>query len=195
MSRDPRIDSLERRIETLRREYDLFLSGQRKAEPYALSKEIEDELMLLIRTPTISTVFKFQVRMLALRFRALGTQVRNLLELKAQRKSSGAPPIPDPLSSPPQPSMDIVVDAEMLHSPSALSIMVRKLLERTGLDHELPAGVTPEGLSATMAKKAASVIGKSGVQAVRYSIVPGSHGPRVKGEPVYEGRRISNAKD
>lgn len=195
MSRDPRIDSLERRIETLRREYDLFLSGQRKAEPYALSKEIEDELMLLIRTPTISTVFKFQVRMLALRFRALGTQVRNLLELKAQRKSTGAPLLPDQQPSPAAPSADILVDAEVLSTPAALSTMVRRLLERTGLDRELPSGVTAEGLSVTMAKKAATVIGKSGVQAVRYSIVPGSHGPRVKGEPVYEGKRISNAKE
>lgn len=182
MARDPRIDALEVRLEELKRQYDLYLSGQRRTEPVTLKLETEREILSLTRFPSSSTMFKFQVRTLAMRFRAMEAQVRNLLDLRQLR--SGTAPRPDGSSAP---LSDIIVDEMAIDNPAIIAGKVKALLNQAGGKVTLPGTMTPESLCQMMLTKAKSIVGKNNVKAVKYSLINGEQGPRVKGELVTVG--------
>lgn len=179
MARDPRIEALEVRLEELKRQYDLYLSGQRRTEPVTLKLEAEREIISLTRFPTSSTVFKFQVRTLAMRFRSMEAQVRNLLELRQLRSGNG--PRPDGANAP---LRDIVIDEMAIDNPAIIAGKVKALLSQAGGGAQLPGSMTPESLCQMMLSKARAIVGKNNVKAVKYSLVNGEQGPRVKGELV-----------
>lgn len=178
MVRDPRIDELEGKIDNLKREYDLYLAGNRRTEPLALRSEVEREVMLLMRFPTVSTVFKFQVKTLAMRFRSLETQIRNLMELRNQRLNIAEQTIKK------SDLQDVVVDSMAIENPAIIAARVKSLLSRVGANSSLPADMTAESLALMMINKAKAVVGKGNVHAVRYSLVDSEKGPRVKGETI-----------
>lgn len=175
MIRDHRIDGLAAKLDQLKREYDLYINGQRRTEPLDLRKDIEKSVMELVRFPTSSTVFKFQVKTLAHRFRSMETQIKNLMDMKmakmaAERIESGFDP------------QDIVIDEMAIENPAIIAERVKKLFNAAGLKGAIPADMTPDSLHRMMVSKARTVVGKGNVRAVKYSLVAGDNGMKVKGE-------------
>lgn len=179
MARDPRIVALEIKLEELKHQYDLYLSGRRRTEPVNLKSDAEREILALTRFPSSSTMFKFQVKTLAMRFRAMETQVRNLLDLRQLRAScSGKTVVTGAMMN------DIVVDEMAIDNPAIIANKVRALLSQAGGNALLPGTMTPEALCDMMLNKAKAIVGKNNVKAVKYSLVTSEQGPRVKGELV-----------
>lgn len=178
MARDQRLVELENKLEDLKRQYDMYLTGARRTEPLALRTETEREILLLTRFPSSSTMFKFQVKTLAMRFRSFETQMRNLMELRQQRAvNSEKVQVAAPLS-------DIVVDEMAIDNPAIIAAKVKTLLAQVGSKTTLPPGMTVEALSAMMVNKARGLVGKNNVKAIKYSLVAGDQGAKVKGEVI-----------
>lgn len=178
MARDQRITKLEEKIEQLKHEYDLFLNGNRRTEPLTMRKEAEREVMLLLRFPSSSTAFKFQVQTLAHRFRSLEAQVKNLLELKEQRQASAETIAPD------HALQNIIVDDLAISNPDLITARVKTLLKQAGIVGPEQSESAAAALCNMMVSKASAVLGRGNVLAVKYSLVPGEHGPKVKGEVI-----------
>lgn len=174
--KDQRLNEFVQKLDQLKHEYDLFLTGQRRTEPLKLRSELEREVLLLTRFPSSSTAFKFQVKTLAMRYRSFETQIKNLLELKAQRAQANEKTAPEPSFR------DVVVDALAIDNPALIAASVKSFLKQVGSVSNLPADMTPETLATIMVNKAKAMVGKDNVAAIRYCLVPSDHGPKVKGE-------------
>jgi hypothetical protein len=179
MAQDPNVSELEKKLSRLKRDYDLFLAGQLRVEPIALRREIEREIMHLTRSFVPSTVVKFRIKTLAHRYRSLETQLRNLMDLRVSRK-----PAAEESSS--QTSDSIIVDQIAIDNPSVIAARVRTILRNAAksADPNAPAAldISPEAFCQVLVNRARTMVGKNHVSAIRFRIVPGENGPRVKGE-------------
>ncbi|MBI5015709.1 MAG: hypothetical protein HZB55_09500 [Deltaproteobacteria bacterium] len=178
----PDLDRLEEKIQRLKREYDLFLAGQRRGEPVSLHDELDREIRRLSRYPLTSTVARFRMSSLAHRFRALETQIRSLLDQREARKRDGEPrPAPGPAS--------VVVDRAALENPRAIEAHLRAL--HRALAESLNGRTPPpvEGLKARLLEEARRLVERPGVAAVRFTLVCEEKGPRIRGELLPEGGR------
>ncbi len=170
------LDRLEEKIERLRREYDLFLAGKRKGEPLAIREEVEREILRLTRSPLSSTATRFRIRALAHRFQAVGTQVRNLVELRVSRKRARAAESPDGVA--------VLLDRAAVENPASvepqLGRIQKAIAEAVGGPISPPFPVIRERLfeEARRQMSAPDVVG------VRFSVVKGEKRPKIRGEVV-----------
>ncbi|MDW7708956.1 MAG: hypothetical protein SCH98_00670 [Deferrisomatales bacterium] len=175
MSRE-HLDRLERRIEQLRREYELFLAGQRRGEPVALREEIRRELLARTRQPPPSTAAGFRVRALALRFQAVEAQVRRLLEPRGARKGGR----PSGVGG----EQGVLLQRSCLEERGLLqggaARLHRELVCLVGERGAPPAGVVCERLEAEMRRQLAV----PGVEGVRFRVERGEAGATIRGTVV-----------
>lgn len=168
---------LELKLERLKREYDQFLAGNLRIEPLALRRDIEREIMQLTKSHIPSTSERFRIQTLAHRFRSLETQIRNLLDLRNSRRAAtgeSASQVPD----------YVIVDRMAIENPAVISARVRSILravEPKGAQGAHP-DITPEAFCQVLVNRAKTMVGKNNVNAIRFRIIPGENGPKVKGE-------------
>lgn len=181
MAKDTRIEELNREIDELKREYDLYLVGQRRTEPLTARTELERKVRALIREPSSSTAFKFRVKTLANRFRALESQLKKLLERKENRSLGVAG------QTRTQKPSSVIIDEMVINNPSLVVARVRKMvaeLKRDNPEVDNEAMLNPDSFSSALVGKAKSMVGKKDIRAVRFQIVKGENGHKVKGEPI-----------
>ena len=178
--RDPQVVLLERRIEDLRYQYDLYFSGHRRTEPASLLAEIDHDIIKATRSLTgKSTGLQFQLNTLAHKFRSLQARVRKTLE-RVEKARSGRRQNPGGAAAGKE-SSTFYVDKLSLENPSLLKRRIRALY--TGANK--PSG-NPDAISAALLNKAAEVIDRPGVAAVRFTVThgEGEKTPKVKGNLV-----------
>jgi hypothetical protein len=176
----PDLDRLEQKIHSLKREYDLFLAGQRRTEPGALREEIDRELRLLSRNPLRSTAVRFRMTSLAHRFRALEDQIRKILDQRAARRRDAEAPLPPVHAS-------VVVDRVALENPKAIEPHLRSLhRELVEILGERPAPPL-ENLKTRLLEEARRIVARPGVLGVRFTVVEEDNGPRIRGELLDSG--------
>ncbi len=176
---EPSLDKLEKKLLQLKREYDLFLAGRLRVEPGALRSDVEREILRFSRYPFHSTAARFRMNSLAHRFRALETQMRNLLEIRVERKRAAeqrgteGPPV-------------VVVDRAAIDDPKRISSQLQSLhaalLDRLG---ERPAP-SLEVFQSRLLDSARSIMAKPGPKAVRFTLSSGENEPKLRGEIVSE---------
>lgn len=174
----PDLERLEEKLNRLKREYDLFLAGQRRVEPSAFRDEVEREVLLLTKHPFHSTASRFRVKNLAHRFQALENQIRNLLE-KKQAKKKG-----DEEGGAEAPRPSVLVDRAALENPVALESHFRAL--HRALTESLP-GRPPPALHALEKKildEARRVLERPGLYGIRFALVEDEAGLKIRGEAV-----------
>lgn len=174
------LDRLDDKIQRLKREYDLFLAGQRRTEPVSLKEEIDREIRALSRNPLRSTAARFRMTSLAHRFRALEEQIRNITDLRTSRRKDAEPQGPTPPAS-------VVVDRAALENPRAIESHLRSLYrEFVGtLGDRTPPPL--EHLKHRLLEEAKRLVERPGVMAVRFTVVEEERGPRIRGELLSNG--------
>jgi hypothetical protein len=180
MAGDKRIATLNREIDELKREYDLYLAGLRKTEPIGQRAQLERKVVLLARTPVSSTVFKFQAKTLAHRFRALETQLKNLMDAReAKHKVSEQVQTKQPSA--------VIIDNTVINNPKLVVDRVRRMvteLNKKNLDQDDAMSLDPENFCNALVGKAKTMVGKGEVRAVRFQIVESDGEHKVKGEVI-----------
>lgn len=178
---EPDLDRLEEKLNRLKREYDLFLAGQRRGEPTAFHAEVEREIVKLTRYPFHSTVGKFRMRTLAHRFRALESQIHNLVEQRqARKREESAVAEPAPVS--------VVVDRATLEHPEAVAAHLRSLhraLSQCSAERRPPP---LDALQQRLFDEAGRILARPGVFGVRFVVVEDERGPRIRGEVIPQPR-------
>jgi len=177
----PDLDRLEEKLNRLKREYDLFLAGQRRVEPAAFRDELEREVLQLTKHPFHTTAARFRIKNLAHRFRALESQLRNLLEKKRTKK-----PEEEPGQEKATPS--VLIDRAALERPEAIESHLRAL--HRALTDSFP-GRPPPPLSALQKKlldEARRILERPGLLGIRFALVEDEAGLRIRGEVVPEPR-------
>lgn len=174
------LNRLEEKILRLKREYDLFLAGQRRTEPVSLKDEIDREIRALSRNPLRSTAARFRMTSLAHRFRALEDQVRNIVDQRTNRRK-------DAEGADAQPPPSVLVDRAALENPRAIERHLRSLyreLVATLGDHPAPP---LETLKSRLLEEARRLVERPGVLGVRFTVVEEARGPRIRGELLSNG--------
>ena len=175
-SSSPELDGLEERIERLRREYDLFLAGERRTEPLDLRGEIERTILKLVASPLLNTADRFRVNTLAHRFRAVEARVRKLLERReARARGAGGS-----ARQPEAPS--VVIDRALLERPAALDRYVRRLHQEVERACGGQAPITAAQLREKLVETARAQVTRPGVRAVRFRVDSEGGRPRIRGE-------------
>ncbi|PLX42038.1 MAG: hypothetical protein C0609_10475 [Deltaproteobacteria bacterium] len=175
--RNPEVVRLEKRIEDLRYQYDLYFSGHRRTEPAALMNEIDHEILNATRTlHGKSTGVQFQLNTLAHKFRALQTRVRKILE-RWEKARSGRRQVKAEASQ--ERASTFYIDKLTIENPSLLKRRIRALY--TGAN---APSFDPDKISAAILHKASQVIDKPGVAAVRFTVSQSAaeNAPKVKGD-------------
>lgn len=175
--RDTKIVELELKIEELRRQYDLYLSGLRKTEPASLMAEVESLVQKLTRQmSTRSTQLQFQIRTLAFKFRSLQAQLRRFMErretyIKSKLEETYGGDVEEF-------GQTIFIDRMVLANPKLITGKVRTMVTTSGTTGK----VVPDELAQMLIAKASKVINRQDVAAVRFTIVKGENGPKIKGD-------------
>lgn len=180
------LDRLEQKIEKLKREYDLFRTGQRKTEPTALRSELEKQVLRLTRFPFASTAMRFRMKTLAHRFQAVAAQARNLAELQARKQLAQTPQRPEDRA--------VLIDRAALDNPSALDSYLKRLHRAmaetaTTADGQKPAP-SFDALKRRLLAEARRQLERPEVSGVRFSVVEGEGGAKLRGE-ILEARTRS----
>ncbi|GAB4256013.1 hypothetical protein [Deferrisoma sp.] len=181
------LGELERRLEALEREYDLFLAGTRRAEPERERREVERALLKVVGSPLLSTAERFRAKTLAHRFRALESRVRTLLERK---EAKARPRAPDGADSG---GAEILVDRALLADPGALDRYVGRLHAELGRVSGGGAPVSREDLRERIRRAAAEHLGREGVKGIRFRLEVDGGRPKIRGDLVVD-RRGDGAK-
>jgi hypothetical protein len=177
LPRDTSIVELENKIEELRRQYDLYLSGLRKTEPASLFNEVESQVLKITRQMSgRSTVLQFQIRTLAFKFRSLQAQLKRFMDrretyIKSKLEESYGNDVEEF-------GQTIFIDRMVLANPKLISGKVRSMVTSSGNSDK----VIPDELAQMLIAKASKVIDRSDVAAVRFTIVKGEKGPKIKGD-------------
>ncbi len=176
------LDDLEGRIDKLRREYDQFFAGRRRGAPIMLRDEVERLILKLTRDPSSSTAVQFRLRTLAHRFRALDGQVRQRIDAGERRTTRGAK---DGAAVAMEAS--VVLDAAAVANPVA----VRSHLLRIHRAVRAGAGdntkeLTLDRLQERLMGEASKQLQQPGVKGVRFKVVQGEGGTRIRGEVLEE---------
>jgi hypothetical protein len=175
---DPNVDALEEKLARLKREYDRFLAGQLRGEPSALRLELEREILRLTRYPFPSSESRFRLNTLAHRFRALESQIRNLLEQKDGRKressSVAAPGLPP----------TVLVDRAAVDHPETIQPQLEEL--HRALVKLMGGRPAPsrETLQERLLESARRLLDQPGKAAVQFTLASGEAGPKLRGEIV-----------
>jgi hypothetical protein len=180
MAKDRRIEELNLEIDELKREYDLYLVGQRRTEPLLMRSGLERKVRLLTLANSSSTVFKFRVKTLANRFRSLETQLKSLLERKNSRQAGSEQPQAKKSSS-------VIIDEIVINNPALVVARVRAMVAELKKNHPDDANfikLNPDNFCSALVGKAKAMVGKNEVRAVRFQIVKGENGHKVKGEAI-----------
>ncbi|NTU59517.1 MAG: hypothetical protein HGA98_00480 [Deltaproteobacteria bacterium] len=178
----PDLDRLEEKLNRLKREYDLFLAGQRRGEPVAFREEVEREILILTKFPFRSTAAKFRMRNLAHRFRALETQIRLLLDQKRAKKREEEETVAR--DSAVRPS--VVLDRAALDAPAAVSghlHAIQRAMAEIAPDRPPPS---LEALRKRLFDEARRILETPGIRGVRFLLVEDEKGPRIRGEVIRE---------
>ncbi|HSH69763.1 MAG TPA: hypothetical protein VK997_07580 [Deferrisomatales bacterium] len=176
------LDDLEGRIDKLRREYDLFFAGRRRGAPIVLRDEVERLILKLTRDPSSSTAVQFRLRSLAHRFRALDGQVRQRIEAgerRAARKASGG------VNG--SPEVSVLLDAAAVANPGAVLshlLRIHRAVQAGAGDNAKELSL--ERLQERLLGEARKQLQQPGVKGVRFRVVQGEGGTRIRGE-VLEG--------
>ena len=176
------LDDLETRIDKLRREYDQFFAGRRRGAPIVLRDEVERLILKLTRDPSSSTAVQFRLRTLAHRFRATDGQVRQRIEggeRRTARKAKDAAVRAKETS--------VLLDAAAVANPAA----VRSHLLRMHRAVRDGAGDNAQELSLDRLQErlmgeANKQLQQPGVKGVRFRVVQGEGGTRIRGEVLEE---------
>jgi hypothetical protein len=168
------LDRLEQKIERLRREYDLYLTGNRRTEPTTLKADLEREVVRLTRFPFSSTAVRFRLKSLAHRFRAVETQARNLIEqrnraLAAAERAAGG-------------ELFVVVDRAALDDPAVVEGHLRRLHRAVVGERGGKPGRELDSFRRRLLSEARSRIDKVGAIGIRYSLVVTDGDARLRGE-------------
>ena len=176
MSRQPPpFADLEQKIERLRREYDLYLAGERRVEPVKLRDEIERELLRAIGSPLLNTADRFRLGTLAHRFRALETRIRNIQEMRSTRRARGRGPGKGEAA-------DVVLDRVLLQSPGSVDRYVRRLFAEVEQATGGRPGITYEELRDRLVGSARRCLERDEVWGVRFRVERDGERPRIRGE-------------
>lgn len=172
----PDLDRLEQKLNRLKREYDLFLAGQRRGEPTSLRDELEKEIISLTKYPFHSTASKFRMRNLAHRFRALETQIRQLADQKRTKKKEEEERTAEvaPLS--------VLVDHAALEQPSAVARHLRAMQKALGAARPDRQPPSLDSLRQRFFDEARKILARPGVRGVRFILTQGEKGPKIRGE-------------
>lgn len=180
MAADPslrELDRLEGLLEQLKREYDLFLAGNRRGEPNQLRRQVEREVLRLTRYPFTSTVGRFRARTLAHRFHAVEAQVRHLVEARARKRREPGP----------EPEAAVVLDRAALANPHSVDPHLRRIHEAIrAATGETTPGPSFEALKRRLLEETRKRLGQGGVRGIRFSVSEGERGAKVRGEILAE---------
>ncbi len=171
----PPFADLELKIERLRREYDLYLAGERRIEPVKLRDEIERELLGVIGSPLLNTAERFRIGTLAHRFRALETRIRNLQEMRSSRRARGR-------GGGAGEGADVVLDRALLESPGGVDRYVRRLFAEVEQATGGRPGITYEELRDRLVGSAKRYLEREGVWGVRFRVERDGERPRIRGK-------------
>lgn len=171
------LDRLDDKLRRLKREYDLFLAGQRRGEPSAFRDEIEREILKITKHPFPSTATRFRAKNLAHRFRALESQLRKLVDMKRAKKRDDETGLE---AGPPS----VVVDRATLEHPEAIATHVRAM--QRALADACPGRPTPaaEALGKRLLAEAKRVLDRPGVMGIRFVLVEDEGGAKIRGEVI-----------
>ncbi len=173
------LDRLERRLDELRREYDLFFAGRRRGEPLGPRNEAAREVLRLTARPVTSTALRFRVLALAHRFRALEAQTRQLQQVRENRRR--AAPREEPAVAPGPPSL--VIDRTALADPAALATDLERLQSAVALAQGEKKAPTVEALGKRLFAEAQRQLDRPGVAGVRFYLATDPSGAvRIRGE-------------
>ncbi len=173
------LDKLSRKIDRLKREYDLFLAGKRRGEPIALHDEVQREIMGATRHPWTATVQRFRAQGLAHRFQALEAQVRHLVDMRNNRARDAAPE--DNGSS------SCLFDRASLEDERILNRYVDRIQRAVAKALGDRGGApSPEELRGRIRAEVQRRLAQPKVLGVRFSVVEGEKGPKLRGEVVRE---------
>ena len=172
------LDQLARKIEKLRREYDLYICGNRSTEPTALRAEVEREVLQLTRHPYSSTAMRFRLTSLAHRFRAVETQARNLIErrTRAQETESDAE----------APNESVFLDQVALKNPRSVDGHFRKLHKALG---GKGAQADLDQLRERLMDEASRKLKEGGATGVKFSVVKEDGALRLHGEVIRKAKK------
>ncbi|RMG89926.1 MAG: hypothetical protein D6708_09225, partial [Candidatus Dadabacteria bacterium] len=174
------LGELERRLEALEREYDLFLAGTRRAEPERERRDLERALLRVVGSPLLSTAERFRASTLAHRFRALESRVRTLLERKEGKARAQAPEGAEAGGA------EILVDRALLADPAALDRYVGRLHAEVGRLSGGRAAVSREDLRERIRAAAETHLGRAGVKGVRFRLEVDGGRPKIRGDLVVD---------
>lgn len=169
------LDNLEKKIFQLKKEYDLFLSGRRRGEPIDLHAEIERNILKLTRFPFPSTAVKYRLKTLAHRFQAVGLQARNINDSRNSRRSR------EKNEKEGEPKDFLLWDENTLKDPKSMEEGVQRLRQQMAEKTKNP----PPDVSTLKDKLARAVkshLAEPGIKAIRFHVVNGDQGPRIRGE-------------
>lgn len=173
------LDELEVRIEKLRREYDLYFAGRRRGAPIVLRDDAERLILKLTRDPSSSTAVQFRLRTLAHRFRALDMQVRQRIEAAERRVARKATEAAEAEEA------SVLLDAAAVDNPGVVRahlLRIHRAVQQSpgGNGAALPF----ERLQQRLLEEARRQLLQPGVKGVRFRVIAGVDGARIRGEVV-----------
>lgn len=174
------LDELEARIDKLRREYDLFFAGNRRGAPIIMRDEVERLILRLTRDPSSSTAVQFRLRTLAHRFRTLDGQIRQRIEGGRRR------PVRVAAGGAGGGDASVLLDAAAVADPSAVRAHLLRIHRSVRADSGAE-GLTLERLEERLVGEARRQLAQPGVKGVRFKVVKGAGGTRIRGEVVGGG--------
>ncbi|TLN15968.1 hypothetical protein FDZ71_07040, partial [bacterium] len=131
LPKDHRIVELDKKIEEVRKQYDLYLSGLRKTEPASMLADVEVSILRATRQMAgSSTVVQFQIRALAHRFRSLQAQIKRFLDrrdtyIKSKLEESFSADVEEI-------GQTIFVDRAVTENPALIHSKIRSLIRSAG---------------------------------------------------------------
>lgn len=168
------LDRLEGKIEELKREYDLFLAGNRRGEPSSLRSQLERDVLRLSRAAFTSTASRFRMKTLAHRFQAVESQMRKIVEHRDRRRQGQENRSPE--------EANVVLDRAALDRPQAVEPHLKRIYEAVCASLDGRKAPNFETLKQRMIAEATRYLSNPGVRGVRFSVVPGDSGPKLRGE-------------
>lgn len=173
------LDRLGKKIDRLKREYDLFLAGKRRGEPVALHDEIQRAVLGATRHPWTATAQRFRAQGLAHRFQALEAQVRHLLEMRNARARDEEAGAKDETAT------SCLFDRASLDDDRVLTRYVDRI-QRAVAKAMGDRGGAPsaEELRGRILAEVRRRLSQPEVVGVRFSVVEGEAGPKLRGEVV-----------
>lgn len=178
------LDELEARIDKLRREYDLFFGGTRRGAPILLRDEVERLILKLTRDPSSSTAVQFRLRTLAHRFRALDGLVQQRIEGGARpavRKAAGGAARVLEAS--------VLLDAAAVANPAVVRahlLRIHRAVRAGAGAGDSAKELSLDRLQERLMGEARKQLQQPGVKGVRFKVVQGEGGTRIRGEVLEE---------